>query len=629
MNTRESLLTTVCNLGLQAAAFLALSACGGGSGSSNAPTQAQTAAAQTTVNGVAATGKPIAGATVTLKDAAGNSATATTASDGSFKLTSTIKFTPPLLVQVAAGAGANLYSVSDDTQTTTTINVTPLSDMIVRAWYGIQATPVAADAAFASPASNMPPSPSNVESLMQVVGNVVQSFLTNAGVPTSFNFITSSFAANGTGFDKALDQVGPTTVNATANTIAITATNGAITQTSTLQLSASTVTVTTATTGGGNGASSSSVVSTVVPVTSTQIAAQSAIASLLANFAAAINTAGASLTSAVLQPYTDPALLNDGLNQSQFLANLVTQFAVSSGPTVSLTILQLKSLDTTQNVADAVIQLALTQGSQTSRQTSEFYFKEVGGNWVISGDQRIAKVDLAAQYSTQILPPCPSTCPVEPAQGLVLSSNVDVPNQTGGALGLASVPTISGGAGGLLNSALYTDAGPDTSQTPIVEFYYFAYPPLAGSPALNPTSLPVGTPFTVTLAPAAGGTVSYTLPLNSWTTDPVVLTSPTSTALAAANLGGSLSVSWTLPTTYPVAQVKLGADGQETTGGTGAHCSFGQSTPNWPTLGSTSTTATISLPTTCPDGNPIVTVGINVTTIGVDGEQSSALILMQ
>lgn len=589
---------------------------------------ALTVSQATAVTGTAAQGSPIAGATVTLKDSQGTTRTATSGGDGTFSIRST-GLTPPYLLQVQLAGGGKLYSVSADANADATINVTPLTDTIVRAWYGVQATPVSADAAFADPGANAPPLPSNVQSLAGIVQSVVQNFLNNSSIPPSFNFISSTFKADGTGFDRALDQVGPATVSSSANEIAITPTNGTVSQSSTLTLANGTVTVATTTTGGTGGASSSSVTSTAVAVTAAQESAQAAIATLLANFAGTINAKDASLAASDLQAYTDPDLLNEGLNQTQFLAGLANEFAGSSGRTANLSIVRLKTLDTTNNVADAIIQLSVAQGSQTRNETKEFFFKNVGGNWLVSGDQRIASVDLAAQYSTQILPPCPNNCPMEPAQGLVLSSNIGVPNAAGGGLGLASPPTISGGIGGLSNNSVYTDSGQDTSSSPLEELYYFAYPPSSTSAALDPNSLPAGTPFTITLTPATGSAVSYTLPLNSWTTDPVTLTAPTSTTLADANLGGSLDVSWTLPTTYAIAEVKLIAIGAETTTSGGPECIFDQSTPNWPVVGNTSTTATISLPTTCPDGNSIVTVNINVTTVGVNGEQSSALILMQ
>ena len=592
------------------------------------PAMALTVSQATAVTGTAAQGSPIAGATVTLKDSNGTTRTATSSSDGTYSIRST-GLTPPFLLQVQLAGGEKLYSVSADASADATINVTPLTDTIVRAWYGVQATPVSADAAFADPGANSPPSPTNVESLAGIVQNVVQNFLNESSVPSSFNLISSTFKADGTGFDKALDQVGPATVSSNADTIAITATDGTVSQSSTLTLANGTVTVATTTTGGTGGASSSSATSTAVAVTAAQESAQAAIADLLTNFAGTINAKGASLAASDLQPYTDPNLLNEGLNQAQFLADLVNEFAGSSGRTANLSIVRLKTLDMTNNVADAIIQLAVTQGSQTRNQTTEFFFRNVGGNWLVSGDQRMASVNLAAQYSTQILPPCPNSCPMEPAQGLVLSSNVEVPNAAGGGLGLASPPTLSGGLGGLLDNSLYTDSGQDTSSSPPEELYYFAYPPSSTSAALDPSKLPAGTPFTITLTPATGSAVSYTLPLNSWTTDPVTLTAPTSTALAGANLGAALDVSWTLPTTYAIAEIKLTATGQETTNGSGPECVFDQSTANWPVVGNTSTTATIHLPTTCPDGQAIVTVGLNVTTVGANGEQSSALILMQ
>src|SRR6185437_14995656 len=113
----------------------------------------------------------------------------------------------------------------------------------VRAWYGIQTTAVSADTAFTNPSANAPPSPAAVQSLASVVQSVVQSYLTHASVPASFNFISSSFAADSTGFDQALDQVGLPTVSASGDTITLAPKSGTTTQNSTLTLSSGTITV--------------------------------------------------------------------------------------------------------------------------------------------------------------------------------------------------------------------------------------------------------------------------------------------------------------------------------------------------------------------------------------------------
>jgi glucoamylase len=91
---------------------LGLSACGGGGGSSSGSSGSSAG----TISGVAATGKAIADATVTLIDIKGKTATGTTNGNGVFTI-NTSGLTPPFLLAVKSNAGSTsgmyLYSVSD------------------------------------------------------------------------------------------------------------------------------------------------------------------------------------------------------------------------------------------------------------------------------------------------------------------------------------------------------------------------------------------------------------------------------------------------------------------------------------------------------------------------------------
>ncbi len=109
------------------AASLMLGACGGG-GSDAAP---QTPDNNTlTVQGTAATGAAIAGATVEVKCAAG-SGSATTAPSGNFTV-SIEGGSLPCVLRVAPAAGATLHSVAAGSGSgTVTVNLTPLSELIV------------------------------------------------------------------------------------------------------------------------------------------------------------------------------------------------------------------------------------------------------------------------------------------------------------------------------------------------------------------------------------------------------------------------------------------------------------------------------------------------------------------
>ena len=98
------------------------------------------------LSGTAATGRPIAGATVTLKDVAGRSATQTTRNDGSYSFDDVSGFTWPVVARVEGGSlvcGAQAgCTPAPNTQryvgvslgaraTRSTLNLTPMSHAVV------------------------------------------------------------------------------------------------------------------------------------------------------------------------------------------------------------------------------------------------------------------------------------------------------------------------------------------------------------------------------------------------------------------------------------------------------------------------------------------------------------------
>lgn len=124
------------SLGLMVTAVAALTACGGGSGSSS------TAATDAIVRGVAATGLAIANGQVSLKCAVGNSSPVTTQTDGSYSI-DVSKLTLPCVARVeyvdAAGKKQKLHSL---VQAVGIVNITPVTDMVIS---NLSSTGVAAD----------------------------------------------------------------------------------------------------------------------------------------------------------------------------------------------------------------------------------------------------------------------------------------------------------------------------------------------------------------------------------------------------------------------------------------------------------------------------------------------------
>lgn len=114
------------------AAVLALAACGGGGGGSS---PSASSGGSATVSGVAGTGAPMAGATVTISCQSG-SASATTDANGAFTATFSAPPVAPCAIKAAAidGAGAEIvqYSVLDTVSTsgTNTANINPATTVM-------------------------------------------------------------------------------------------------------------------------------------------------------------------------------------------------------------------------------------------------------------------------------------------------------------------------------------------------------------------------------------------------------------------------------------------------------------------------------------------------------------------
>lgn len=556
----------------------------------------------TAVTGTAATGAAIANATITLKDSQGNARTAVTGADGTFSVRTT-GLIPPYLLQVQPAGGAALYSVSADASASAIMNVTPLTDLIIRSWYGVQN--VALDTAFGDPAANAPPSPAVVEIISGVVLQVVKLWLDDAGVDTStFNPISTPFTANGTGVDHVLDQ---TTVNTGTGTITIT--DGTTTQESAVSYdtNAGAVSVQTTTTG-VNGSSSSSG-GTAVPVSSEEQSAVQGVNAVLAAFANTVNTKGAQLVANDLAPYLSDSLLEQGMDKALFAASTATDFR---GLNVSFELRSIGNLDTTSGLVDATFDYTITQGGASQTETVQFSFKKVGSDWLMNGDQRIAEVDLHAEMRTD--------------QGAFASSSAPAINvHVSAPQGMLTGTTISGG-GLWSNTALQAgptgvrevEPTPGTLQTIQLDQYFKNSGPLG-------TLIAAGTPFTVNLARSSGSPVTYEIQTNAFTTEPISITNLTGSTLADAQLGQPLQVSWTLPQTYAIANVQLIA--LVFTGSSADPASL-QCEANGPILSAAATSATITIPDMC-NGQPVMAVNLNLSVNGINGERNQVIYSFQ
>ena len=564
---------------------------GGGTGGNGGTTN------QVTLSGTAASGKALAAATITLKDSAGHSRTATTANDGTYSFDTT-GLTPPFLLLVTTTTNTTFYSVSADANARTTVNVTPLTDLIIRSWYDVQG--VSMDAAFADPGANPPPSPTTVAVIGTVVRNVVQLWMNQAGVTAgSFNLISTPFAADGTGFDLVLDQ---TTVNPSTGDVTIS--GGGVTQNTTLTAAGGSINVVTTTTG-TNGTSTSSN-TTVVPVQTAQQTAIDEITTAFNGFANAVNTKGASLAVSDLLPFLDPNGVWGGSTRSQWAAQAVYALA---GKTISFSGIAIKSLDGTLTAADTIFQLSESKGGQTSTSPQEFYFKKVNGAWLLSGDNRIANVEVRAEMA---MSQGSST-----GSQLILEANVDSPRSAPTITSLTSAAITGGPWNANLLSYNGQKAAP-WDNTLISDSF--------GINISNP-SISGGTLFTVVVTPTSGPTVTYTQAVNAITTEAIRVTNLTASSMADAHPGTPLTVNWTLPKTFAIGQIKVGTvaySGPLNDPSTVKCDDMGEQV----VLGTASTTAQVTIPATC---NSVATAQaeIYLQVYGINGELSMVFYTFQ
>jgi hypothetical protein len=174
-----------------------ISACGGGSNGTPSAI---------TLSGTAATGAPMTGASVVVKDSAGLDVCAsacTVGSDGKFSVSLKNGATGPFVLLVTQdGSDEPQVSMVDATQSTT-VNVSPITTLIAA-----RLAPSGDPAQLA--ASHL--SAAKIEMATTEVKTALQPLLDAAGVPSDANPLTMTFKADGTGLDKALDVLGKPTI---------------------------------------------------------------------------------------------------------------------------------------------------------------------------------------------------------------------------------------------------------------------------------------------------------------------------------------------------------------------------------------------------------------------------------
>jgi hypothetical protein len=586
-----------------------LAGCGGGSGGSST---SGGGSSTSTVTGTAATGKPIAGATITLMDAKDHSKTLTTNVDGTYTI-DVSGMTAPFLLKVSSN-NVVLFSVGNQPGV---VNITPLTDLIIKTWYEAQGKSI--DSVFSDPMRNPPPTVTEVQVISNAVKKIVQKWLVDRGIDVNkFDLITTAFNADGSGIDGVLDTLSVDYSNVQPVITINAGPSGS--QTTTLSLDRTSGTVSADTSITVNGVTSTSFTSAVVPASTAVREGLNGVLTTLSNLAAVVNAKGTNLVASDVRPFVDDHFLSGFKNADQFSAQLASDLA---GTTIdSITVDHILTFDNVNNIIAVVGEVEISHNGQTIVQEvkDDFVFKkESDGSWKFYGNQERVKADVKTETTQRMLgtgTSCSTGC-----DGVYYDLKIQVIAPTNA----VTSATVTGNIGGTTQTLSLTKAagtfiendGTVTDQFELVSGPGSTFYELA-SPADFPAA---GNPYTIHVNFADGSTANYTRVLGASTSEAMTLQSGVESTVghsASTTIGHPVTLSWNLPVTFPIKSVEMYA---HVTNTNGDNCDT-----NGPDLAADATTGTMTLPSTCNNlslqigpGYPSITVAVT----GISGESTN------
>lgn len=637
---------------------LVLNACSGGGGGGSTPAAPGGGGGggvtpPTTVSGVAATGAPLALATVTLKDQNGVTKTKITDALGAYSIDIT-GLTPPFLLQVVSANGTTtLFSAASAGGTA---NIHPFTNLAVQTYYqAALGTPASSTFAVVS-SSSLLPSQTDLGNLATTLNGILGPTLLQVGVssPGAFNIFSTAFTANQPGFDQLLQNTQFTGLNFVVTT-------GTLTQNVTVTAGSGAISFANATSDTGTATSSSSSSNVTIAATtqqqqSAQQAAVTAIQTLWTNLAAIANSKGSSLTAADIAPFVDVNYLDRGVNATVFKQNVANTFKqgvsiTSIGPVYNFTEAN------NQTLISAAVTVQVGTGNSSVRfilgglngvddgRPGWIYIKQTDGSFKLFGDQSIAYMNLfvnsgvnytsagasAVGTSMIITAHAPFATPPSNNLGIGTVSSVTVANTGTNAL----LPTCSGNQPFALNrSASMTLT---EQQTVIPPFGAVAvtdngdevFQDAACTGTAISSTPPAGTTYNVTFTPVAGAANNIAAQIHSQSNEAAHLVTINGvnpgtflTGKNVANVTGTqFALAWALPTTFAVENVSISTSVIEANG---------SSEETSTELGPIATSgSTIAIPAALSNGHPTTQVRIGLFFFGVNGERISASFTIQ
>ena len=550
---------------------LILAGCGGGGGGTAAAPPAPTAL----ISGVAATGAPITPAmngVVTIQDSASPAHTATTPTDAngaySFTAAQLSGWTTPYMMEIGykvAGVDYNLHSAataSDLTSGSATINITPLTDLVIANLAGdIAANLFKNQATYASKLTSTALAAGAAALTAQIA-----PVLTNLGVSASVDLFRTSFTANGTGMDAVLD--------------ALKVTQDPVTKTATItsRLDGSTVTDTMGTTN----TTMMPTPTTTVPVTDLQ-----AITAGFSSFSAEMAKAPAPSDPALLAFFDQTNFKQDGQSLDAFLQQITTNPTILGG-TLSFSNIVLdtvpswvSTVPSSASVAYKVHFDVLMSGAPNGREEFIVY-KNSSGNWILLGNQKVARATIEALetngpvFSGSSSTPTRVSCtglfpqindkggiginfavvtgPGLPAAGLLLYADVNGTNSGDFMLAAGDPTTYAGTATVAATTNLSTcgfsslyplaDGNITTIANSSMQYTIKLYKDGTGTPSYTNTGNTLVATYGPTLpaAPLTNAQLTSSLFASAEAATPSIL------SLATGTTAGTTTVSWTAPT---------------------------------------------------------------------------------
>lgn len=360
---------------------LVLAGCGGGGGGTAASTPPAPTAL---ISGVAATGAPITPAmngVVTIQDSASpaNSTSTPTDANGSYAFTAAqlSGWTAPYMLEIKYAVGGVNYTLhsaataSDLTSGSATINITPLTDLVIANLAGDVAENVFKNKAYSTILT-----PAALSAGAAALRAQLAPVLSTMGVSATVDLLHDSFKADGTNLDAVLDALkvtqDPTTRTATiTNRLDGSSITDDMTKTNTEVMSTP---------------------SSTVPVTDLQ-----AITAYFNSFSAEMAKAPSATDPALLAFFDQTGFKQDGKNLGAFLQEITSNPTVTGG---ALTLSDV-TLGTTPSWAAAAVpstaqasyqaSFEVTMNKAKNSREKFIVYKDSTGKWVALGNQMLAQ----------------------------------------------------------------------------------------------------------------------------------------------------------------------------------------------------------------------------------------------